>query len=145
VKRLYALRHEFVEFIPAKLEHGVLYISIPYATTTHLCACGCGNEAVNPLAPHGWRLTFDGRTVSLSPSVGNWSFACESHYWIQNDQVDWAGAMSRDKINAGRARRRQEIDADSERPATPARQSESSGRRWFTRLRDLVGKFSNRG
>lgn len=112
MKRLDALRHEFVEFIPDDLEYGVLYISIPYATTMHLCACGCGNQAVNPLAPHGWLLTFDGRAVSLSPSVGNWSFPCQSHYWIREDLIDWSGAMSREQIDAGRVRRRREIDRD---------------------------------
>lgn len=142
MKSLDALRHEFVEFIPAKLEHGVLYVSIPYATATHLCACGCRTEVITPLAPHGWKLTFDGRTVSLSPSIGNWSSACEAHYWIHQDQVEWAGSMSRQKIDAGRARRRQQIDAHSAGPVAPA--LESHDRRWHPRLRAFVGKFSNR-
>lgn len=111
MKRLRALRHEFVEFIPERLQHGVLYISIEYATTAHLCACGCGNEVTNPLAPHAWRMTFDGRAVSLSPSVGNWSFDCESHYWIRSDEIDWVGGFNRTQIDAGRARRRRDIDA----------------------------------
>ncbi|MCH2218714.1 Uncharacterised protein [Mycobacteroides abscessus subsp. abscessus] len=33
--------HEFVDFIPADLDAGVLYVSLPYATVMHLCACGC--------------------------------------------------------------------------------------------------------
>lgn len=136
MRRLHELRHEFIEFIPDRLEPGVLYISIPYATTTHLCACGCGNEVVNPLAPHGWQLTFDGRSVSLNPSVGNWSFDCKSHYWIRRDRLDWAPAMERDQIDAGRARRRFDIDRDlsgttRERPV-PAK----SG--WLARLRAML-------
>lgn len=137
MRRLHELRHEFVEFIPDRLEPGVLYISIPYATTTHLCACGCGNEVANPLAPHGWQLTFDGRSVSLNPSVGNWSFDCESHYWIRRDRVDWAPAMERDQIDAGRARRRLDIDRDlsgtTREPTVPAK----SG--WLARLRVTLG------
>lgn len=100
------IRHEFVEFIPAELEQGVLYISIPYTTTTHLCACGCGNKVVLPLHPTHWKLTFDGETVSLSPSVGNWSFPCQSHYWIKNDRIDWAPKWSKERIESGRTRDR---------------------------------------
>lgn len=136
MRRLHELRHEFVQFIPDRLEPGVLYISIPYATTTHLCACGCGNEVVNPLAPHGWQLTFDGRSVSLSPSVGNWSFDCESHYWIRRDRVDWAGAMERNQIRAGRARRRLDIERDVSRTTHEPANKPMSG--WLRRLRDLV-------
>lgn len=68
------LRHEFVEFIPDDLEEGVIYISIQYATATHLCACGCGAEVITPISPTDWELTFNGSSVSLSPSIGNWSF-----------------------------------------------------------------------
>jgi hypothetical protein len=101
------IRHEFVEFIPAELEEGVLYVSIPYATTTHLCACGCGNKVVLPLHPTHWKLTFDGETVSMSPSVGNWSFDCDSHYWIERDHIRWASKWSKEKIEAGRAKDRE--------------------------------------
>ena len=103
MNRLDAIRHEFVEFIPESLEPGVVYVSIAYATTAHLCCCGCGSEAVNPLAPHSWRLTFDGQSISFSPSIGNWSFPCRSHYWIEHSRVHWAGAWSEDKIEANRA------------------------------------------
>ncbi|MFC4855982.1 DUF6527 family protein [Actinophytocola glycyrrhizae] len=27
------------------------------------------------------RRDFNGETVSLSPSIGNWSFPCRSHYY----------------------------------------------------------------
>jgi hypothetical protein len=101
-----AIRHEFVEFIPETLEEGVLYISIPYATTTHLCACGCGNKVVLPLHPTHWKVTSDGETVSMSPSVGNWSFACLSHYWIDHDRIRWAAKWSREKVEAGREKDR---------------------------------------
>ena len=70
------LRHEFVDHIPEQLDDGVLYVSIRFGTVVHRCACGCGEEVVTPLGPAEWRLTYDGRTVSLEPSVGNWSFPC---------------------------------------------------------------------
>lgn len=98
------IRHEFVEFIPKELEEGALYVSIPYATAVHTCFCGCGTKVVTPISPVGWHLTFDGETVSLSPSVGNWSFACRSHYFIRKDAVVWAGDMSEDEIAWGRMR-----------------------------------------
>ena len=84
------LSHKFVEFIPEKLEKGVLYISISYGTASHLCCCGCGREVVTPIARNGWKLTYDGETVSLSPSIGNWNLPCKSHYWISESRVEWA-------------------------------------------------------
>jgi hypothetical protein len=92
------IRHEFVEFIPKKLEQGVLYISIPYDTAVHKCACGCGSKITTPISPVRWRLTYDGETVSLSPSVGNWSYPCQSHYWVKCNRIEWAPKWSREKI-----------------------------------------------
>jgi hypothetical protein len=100
------IQHEFVEFIPEELEEGVLYISIPYATTQHSCLCGCGNRVVLPLHPTHWQLLYDGETVSLKPSVGNWSFPCRSHYWIARNRVRWAGTWTREQIERGRQRDR---------------------------------------
>ncbi len=96
--------HEFVEFIPPELKEGVLYISIQYTTAVHKCACGCGNTVVTPLkpAPVGWQLLFDGKTVSLMPSIGNWQFPCRSHYWIKSDKVHWAKTWTSEQIAAGR-------------------------------------------
>ena len=100
------LSHEFVEFIPEHLQEGVLYVSVTYATAVHLCFCGCGREVVTPLSPTDWKLTFNGETVSLSPSIGNWSFSCRSHYWIESNCVQWCGDMPQKAIEAGRARDR---------------------------------------
>jgi len=100
------LGHEFVERIPERLEEGVLYVSILYATAMHLCACGCGREVVTPLTPTDWEIAFNGETVSLSPSIGNWSFQCQSHYWIRRGRVRWARWMSREEIERSRERDR---------------------------------------
>lgn len=97
------LRHEFVEFIPEQLAERTLYVSIRYATAAHKCCCGCGKEVVTPLSPTDWELIFDGKSVSLYPSIGNWGFACRSHYWIRNNRVHWALPMSPTEIAAGRA------------------------------------------
>jgi len=97
-----SLKHEFVEFIPEELEHGTLYISIRFKTGTHLCSCGCGNIVVTPLSPTDWKLIFDGKTVSLHPSIGNWGFPCQSHYWIRNNRIEWAPKWSREQIERGR-------------------------------------------
>lgn len=104
------LQHEFVEYIPAEPQQGVIYISIPFATAVHKCACGCGNEVVTPISPTDWKLTFDGESISLQPSIGNWSFPCRSHYWITRDRVQWAPRMSRSAIAAGRRRDRSAKD-----------------------------------
>jgi len=102
------VEHEFVEFIPEDLEPGTIYISIPYATCSHLCFCGCGNKVITSLAPTEWQLTFDGETVSLYPSIGNWSFDCRSHYWVKESRVIWGRTWSKEKIQANRARDRRQ-------------------------------------
>lgn len=99
-----SIDHVFVEFIPSELKEGVLYISIPYATATHKCACGCGNKVVTPISPIDWQLFFDGDSVSLTPSIGNWEFPCRSHYWIKADKVRWAEAWTPEQIVSGRQR-----------------------------------------
>ncbi len=97
------LTHEFVEYIPDDLKDGTIYVSMAYATVAHKCCCGCGNEVITPLSPTDWRLIFDGQSISLHPSIGNWNFACQSHYWIKRNKVKWAPRWSQEKINAGRA------------------------------------------
>lgn len=99
-----ALKHGFVEFIPEELEHRTIYVSIRFATASHLCLCGCGNKVVTPIRPPDWTLIFDGKTISLDPSIGNWSFPCRSHYWIRKDRVKWAPRWSEEQIERGRAR-----------------------------------------
>jgi hypothetical protein len=105
------IRHEFVETIPAQREDRVLYVSIEFEITVHSCFCGCGSKIALPLSPTDWKLIFDGDTVSLWPSVGNWSYPCESHYFIERNEVVWAPAWSERQIEAGR-------DADHARKAT---------------------------
>lgn len=117
MNRLTRLRHEFVEFIPKDVDEGVLYISIPYNTAVHKCACGCGGKITTPISPVRWRLTYDGEGVSLHPSVGNWSYPCQSHYWIKRNRIDWAPKWSREKIEAARSRDR----ADKERSSYGSR------------------------
>src|SRR6266545_4471727 len=106
MKRDLTLAHRFVEYIPDQLEERVLYISIPFATAVHSCCSGCGREVVTPLSPTDWSLTFDGQTVSLHPSIGNWSFPCQSHYWIRRNRVVWAPRLAKPKIDGLRARDR---------------------------------------
>lgn len=96
------IEHRFVEEIPDALDEGILYISIPYSTVVHLCLCGCGAETVTPLAPTEWRMIYDGETISLAPSLGNWSSGCQSHYWISKNTVRWSTTWTRSRIEAGR-------------------------------------------
>ena len=100
--------HRFVEFIPETLDEGVLYISTTYATALHRCACGCGREVVTPLSPTFWRMTFDGETISLYPSIGNWNFPCRSHYWIERSHVRTAPDWS--DLEVENARRRDDAE-----------------------------------
>ena len=81
------LRPQFVELMPEKekLESGVLYISRQYQLSIHLCACGCGGQAVLPLGGE-WLLTENGDLMTIRPSILNrW---CKAHYYITDNRVE---------------------------------------------------------
>lgn len=102
--RVTELTPQFVEFVPETPDEGVLYISKKFRTASHLCVCGCRREVVTPLNAAKWELEEhrDG-SVSLFPSVGNWSFPCRSHYWVEENGIRWAPAMSERQIAAVKA------------------------------------------
>jgi hypothetical protein len=99
-----------VDCIPEVLEDNVLYVSLKYGTAVHRCCCGCGREVVTPLTPTDWKVIFDGETVSLYPSIGNWKFPCRSHYWIRNNGVEWAEDWPEWKVEAVAAKDQREKD-----------------------------------
>ena len=93
---------QFVELIPDEIKEGVIYISMPYATATHRCACGCREIVVTPIKPTDWTLIWNGQSVSLNPSIGKWSFSCRSHYWIEENKIIWARKWNDYEIKAAR-------------------------------------------
>lgn len=108
--RTYDITHQYVEYIPERLQPGVLYISKRFRTASHLCCCGCGLKVVTPLNPAKWSLSDHGSSVSLSPSVGNWSFPCRSHYLIIRNHVRWAGQISQRQAAAVKQRDRVDVE-----------------------------------
>ena len=98
------VEHRFVQRVPSVIEPAVLYVSMEFATAIHLCCCGCGREVVTPFTPTDWKLTFDGVSVSLSPSIGNWNFPCRSHYIIRGNRVIQAAPWSQSMVDAERER-----------------------------------------
>lgn len=129
MKRETALNHEFVDYIPNELKDGTVYVCIAFVTVAHKCCCGCGNEVITPLSPTDWALTFDGQSISLYPSIGNWGFDCQSHYWIKHNRVKWAWQWSKEEIEAGRSQDRmakkkyfdgkQEVEVEAANVETP--------------------------
>ena len=109
MKRM-SIAHEFVEYIPPELDEGVVYVSILYATAVHLCVCGCRNKVVTPISPAEWQLLFDGESVSLTPSIGNWEFPCHSHYWIWHNRIRWARQWTAEQIAEGRRRDAEDLE-----------------------------------
>lgn len=93
------LKFEFTEFIPLELEEGILYVTVKYKTAAHLCACGCGKKVITPITPDRWKLTYDGETITLSPSIGNWSFDCRSHYWIRKNKIIEAFSWNQEQVD----------------------------------------------
>jgi hypothetical protein len=127
------LQHEFVEYIPEDLQEGVIYISISFATAVHKCCCGCKSEVVTPISPTDWKLIFDGESITLDPSIGNWNFPCSSHYWIRRNHVQWAPKWSHKEIQAGRSHdqkiKKQYFEGEDLHNITPTVIKEKSGER----------------
>ena len=98
------LQYKFVELMPPDLEEGVIYISLEFGTAIHKCVCGCGNKVVTPISPTDWQITFDGETISLYPSIGNWAFECKSHYWIIKNTVRHARKWNDSEILKGQTK-----------------------------------------
>lgn len=90
------MKHKFVEFMPKDIEDKVLYISIEFDVAKHKCPCGCGDIIVTSFSPARWRLIYDGESVSLEPSIGNWSHECRSHYYIKNDKIVWLSSITKE-------------------------------------------------
>jgi hypothetical protein len=105
-----SLAHEFVEYVPENVVEGTLFVSIPFKVAVHLCCCGCGVEVATPINPADWHLRFDGDTVSLWPSIGNWGLPCQSHYWIEEGRVVWAAAWTKKQIASARLRDRRLLE-----------------------------------
>jgi len=125
------IQHKFVDTIPEHIENDVLYISLEYCTAIHRCACGCGQEVVTPISPTDWELFFNGKAVSLYPSIGNWSFDCQSHYWIKKGRIKWAGKWDEEEIEAGREkdRKTKETYFDERPPAIKTKDKSSADKR----------------
>jgi len=132
----------FVESAPDQLDDGVIYVSLRFNTAIHKCLCSCGLEVVTPLSSAAWQLTRRGDAISLYPSIGNWSFRCQSHYWIKNNRVIWAEKWSRTKIERSRARDIRDLAAhfapvvatDTNVAATSAAPDQRRLTRWWSRF-----------
>ena len=137
-RKLDEVTPDFVDEIPNVPEHGKLYLSCRYRAAVHLCACGCGAKISTPLHPTGWRLSYDGETVSLSPSVGNWSEKCKSHYVIRDSRIIWADRLPRDKILRIREQRQRELEDYYGVERKPTAPPASHAKGFWARLLDLV-------
>lgn len=104
------IRPEFVTEFPVVFEQGVLYISEEFETAGHLCCCGCKEKVITPLNPAKWHLSKEGGTVSLWPSIGNWNYACKSHYFIAKNRVIEAGQLDARTIESVKRRDKRDMD-----------------------------------
>lgn len=81
---------EIVDKIPSNLKDGILYVCISCNVIVHRCACGCGERTVTPIdKKYGWKMIYDGQSITLRPSIGNFSIPCQSHYYITENKVEW--------------------------------------------------------
>lgn len=101
-QKIKKLSLRFVKIIPDHIEAGVLYISMEYRFSRHSCGCGCGEIIDIIFSPTDWKMIFDGSTVSITPSIGNWSYHCKSHYWITKNIIVFASKCTKEQINRNR-------------------------------------------
>jgi len=95
---------KFVNKVPKDLLERVLYICLEHGIIVHKCACGCGEKTVTPLdKEHGWIMKYDGQTITLRPSIGNFSIPCKSHYYITENKIEWLESSDGRRKNADRS------------------------------------------
>lgn len=90
---------------------------------------------MTPLTPTDWRMTYDGESVSLHPSIGNWQLRCRSHYVVNRGRVIEAGLWTLKEVTAEQARDKRAKAAhyasSTDHPATaapePPRAAEARG------------------
>jgi len=128
--RLNSVEPRFVEFVPDTLEEGIVYVSIVYGAVVHTCCCGCGEKVSTPLSPAQWSITYDGRRISLWPSIGSGTLPCNSHYIISHNQVQWASSLTEAQTQAAHRRDRSAL---VDHYQTQERQAARPG--WFHRIR----------
>ena len=100
---------QVVHHMPSELKHGTLYVCFDCNVVSHLCACGCGEKVILPIDPDFWSIKYNGETVSLTPSIGNFQFPCKSHYWIKENRIVWAEStvsMRKAKKRSSRKKKR---------------------------------------
>lgn len=103
---------EWVDDMPSILEPGIVYIAVRHRLTEHVCACGCGEEVSLPLGRSEWKLAYDGESISLWPSIGNWRLPCKSHYLIRESNTVWCNRWNEREILAGREKDRYDTQAE---------------------------------
>ncbi len=126
-----------VQYMPVKLDPGILYVAEEFGAAAHLCACGCGVFVRTPLDQTEWSLEETEEGPSLHPSIGNWQEPCQSHYWIERGKVRWAPKWSSAQIEAGRRREQQRR---SEYYEVLYRKRATKFRELWNRLRSFLGR-----
>ena len=80
------------------MEQNIIYVSKETSQAFHVCLCGCKNPVVMALDSidvngeitegkwpgKNWNLSIKGEKATFSPSIGNYSYKCQSHYIITN-------------------------------------------------------------
>lgn len=89
--KIHEMTPVFCDNVPEVKELGKLYISMNFKVAIHLCACGCGQQAVTPIRKDSWNLTNNDGKISLRPSIGNFNGEnpYHAHYFITNNKVEW--------------------------------------------------------
>jgi hypothetical protein len=87
------VRVESMADVPRKLK-GELYIVVGSRPKWAIlaCPCRCGERIdVNLMENRqpSWRLSADGKEVSLHPSLWMPKEKCGSHFWIRQNRIDW--------------------------------------------------------
>lgn len=90
------IRQEYIspeyvdEFIPPKgeMRPGIIYISLRYRASSHLCLCGCGHECYLQFKDGEWNLVDNGSKITITPSIQQ-RFECKSHYIITNGKANF--------------------------------------------------------
>ena len=93
-RRQARVKCRFVEFVPARLGAGILYVttgSAGPAFGSMLCPCGCRDALQLRFLPGRhptWSLSGDQQNPTIKPSIWR-TKNCGSHFYLTSGRVNW--------------------------------------------------------
>ena len=91
-------RYMPIEYIPDKLDPGIVYHNKEFEIAALLCPCGCGHR-ISLLVPDSHQIYSENGLVTIEPSISVCDSTCKSHFYIKSGNIKWFHAFSESQVH----------------------------------------------